>query len=396
MEKRARPTGVFVGVLVFGFVLYFIMKALQPGLPRVVFDYMTWFDNMKDDPFYRFLWMLGDGTEPHFHKTIFGGIFVLVGSAVAYWLDTKKSKYAGMPISYGTGLWPWILLASMISLGISVILFGGLRNEPGWVPTFVPYVCVASAVILIYGGSLASALTGAILGALCTAPITMYIREYITAPSGLPGVIGSVSGMWIGGIIVFEVCNMLPWMKKAPPPARAADAPKMLSREEIIAKPGTFFIRRMLADYSEPMFVGNELAGAALVAGSLLTWLLNPMQPYYGTGWFPELVLGQIITGSVAVYVYWHYFVEGDGVATFIPVVSVAPGIILTYGQSMFIIIFSAVLGAVFCPPVAAYVNCRIPPHWSGMVGSTFSMAFCCFVVSAFLKYLLLVFPWLA
>lgn len=396
MEKKARPTGVFIGVLVFGFILYFAMKAAQPNLGAVIFDYNTWFDKMKDNAFYRILWMIGDGTEPHFHKTIFGGLFLLIGSAVAYFLDVGKSKYSGMPISYGTGLWPWILLASMMSLGLSIIFYGGLRNEAGWVPTFVPYVCVASAIILIYGGNFTNALTGAVLGAICTTPITIVVRQYITAPSGLPGVIGSVTGMWVGGIIVFEVCSMLPWMKKTPPPERPADAPKMLGSEYAKTKPGAFFIRRMLADYSEPVFVGNEIAGAALVVGSLLTWLLNPMQPYYGTGWFPALLLCQIITGAVAVYAYWDTFTEGDGIATFIPVVSVAPGIVLTYGPSMFIIVFSAIAGGLFAPPIGKMINCKIPGHWGGMVGTTFSMAFCTFVVGAFVKYIVLAFPWLA
>jgi len=397
MQKASRPTAAFIGVLAAGFALYFVMQAIQPSLPTILFDYNTWFGGMKDNALLRFLWLLGDGTEPHFHKTLLGGVFVIIGSFIAYLLDKSNSKAAGTPISYGTGLWPWIFLASWVSLAISGILYGGIRIEgDGWIPTFVPYVCVAAAVILIYGGNFINMLTGAVLGALFTTPITMFIRYFICLPMELPGVIGSVSGMWIGGILVFELCNILPWMKKTPYPKRSADAPKNMTSEEKQMKKNRFFIRRMLADYSEPMFVGNEIAGGMLVLGSMISWLLNPMHPYYGTGWFPALVLCQIITGAFAIYVYWPHWVAGDGFPSFVPVVSVAPAMVLTFGPSMFVIVFSAILGALLCPPIALMVNKKIPPHWGGMVGTTFSMAFCSFGVGVLVKYVLIAFPVLA
>jgi MFS family permease len=322
-----------------------------------------------------------------------GGGSVLLGSLVAYILDKKNSKYAGFPISYGSGLWPWILLASWVSLILSGLLFGGIRVEgDSWIPTFVPYVSVPSAVILIYGGNFVNMITGAVLGALLTTPITLFMRYSMCLPWGLPGVIASVSGMWIGGIIVFEVCNLLPWMVKVPLPARPENAPKEPDAKEKAAKKNSYFIRRMLADYSEPMFVGNEIAGAMLVLGSILTWFLNPMQPYYGTGWFPALLLSQIITGAVALYVYWPTCVA-TGLPSFVPVVSVAPAMILTFGPSMFVIVFSAILGALLCPVIAIMFNKNIPSHWGGMVGTTFSMAFCSFAVGVLVKFLLMAFP---
>lgn len=391
--KNSRPTGIFLAIIVIGFVLYFIMEAVQPRLSTVLFDYMHWLNSMEHSALWRFIWMLGEGTEPHFHKTILGGIGVLLGSAIAYALDKKNSRYAGFPISYGTGLWPWILLASWVSLAISNILFGALRIDGDlWVPTFVPYVCVASAIILIYGGNFLNMLTGAVGGALLTTPITMFVRYNICLPNGLPGVIASVTGMWVGAILVCELCNVLPWMKKVPLPPRSPNAPKDPTPAEKQARKNSFFIRRMLADYSEPIFVGNEIAGGLLVLGSIVTWLLSPMQPFYGTGWFPALLLCQILTSAIAIYVYWPQVVE-TGYPTFVPLVSVAPGIVLTFGPSMFNIVFSAIVGALLAPVIATMVNRNIPAHWAGVVGNTFSMAFCSFAVGVLMRFILAAFP---
>lgn len=393
MKSKSRPVPAFIGVLTFGFVLYFIMISVQDKLTGVVFDYNTWFTQAETNPFYRLLWMIGDSTEPHFHKTLFGGVGVLAGSILAYVLDKKDSKYAGITICYGSGRWPWVLASSVFSLGISVLLFGGIRIEgDAWIPTFVPYVSVAGAVILLYGGSVKTMLTGAIAGAFFTTPITMFLRQYVCLPLELPGVIASVSGMWIGGIIVFELCKALPWMHFPEAPVQEPEVVNVQPNTKAIKK-NSFFIRRMLADYSEPMFVGNEIAGAGLLIGSFLTWLLSPMQPFYGTGWFPALLLCQILTGAVCMFVYWPQWENNDFFPTFVPVVSVAPAMVLTFGPSMFVIVFSACLGALLCPPIANYINRSIPSHWHGMVGFTFSMALCSFGVGVLLKYILMAFP---
>lgn len=396
MGKRLRPTTAFISVLAAAALLYSAMTYIQPNLSGILFDYNIWFQMEENDFFYRLLWLLGDATEPHFHKSLLGGIGVLIGSVIAYFLARRNSKYAGITICYSSGKWPYVFLASILSLALSVFLYGGIRFEgDAWIATFVPYVCVAGAVVLIYGCTVPIIMTGALLGALLTTPVTLFMREFFCLPWGLPGVIASVSGMWIGGILAFELCKILPWMKAVPlTPVKGLAAPGPTT-EQKTAHPNRFFLRRLLADYSEPMFVGNEIAGAMLVLGSILSWVLNPAHPFYGTGWFPALLLCQLITGAVALYVYWPHWVNNDFFPSFVPVVSVAPAMVLTYGDSLFIVIFSAILGGLLCPPVANMVNERIPPHWHGMVGFTFSMAFCSFAVGVLLRYILIAFPML-
>lgn len=397
--QHKRPAKAFFGVVIFGFALYYAMTALQPHLGAYLFDYNTWEREMVTSSGYRFLWMIGDATEPFFHKAILGGVGVFIGSVIAYVLDRQQSKYRGTPISYGQGrIWPWIFAASFISLGISIILFGSVRANEPWVATFAPYVSVAASIILLYGANIRSLLTGAILGAVFTTPIATAVRLHFCQPWELPGVIGSVTGMWLGGIIVYEICRLLPWMKDMhhiPDTIRPAkgELPVDAYKKRY---PNKYFIRRMLADYSEPMFVGNEIAGACLIIGTLLTWALNPLQPYYGTGWLAACLLSQILTGAIAMYFYWDgWMKEGAFFPTFVPVVSVAPAMVLAFGPTMPIIISSAVLGGFSSPAVAVIVNEHIPSHWHPMVGFTFSMALCSFAVGVFLQFLIQAFPML-
>lgn len=402
MQARKKPLAAFIGVLLFGFILYYAMTALQPLLSETLFDYNTWYANIKDSAFWRILWMIGDGTEPFFHKTIFGGLFLFIGTVVAYVLDRKKSKHRGTPIAYGMGkIFPAIFASAFLSHLIAIVLYGGLQLEnDAWAATFIPYVSVAAAVVLIHGSSWQSVVTGAVLGALFTTPIAVLLRSVILIPLGMPTVIGSVSGMWIGGIISFEICRILPWMKKKPLPTEEISPAKVEGETPIseykFLHPNRFFVRRMLADYSEPMYVGNEIAGGAMIVGSLLTWVLSPMQPYYGTGWFPACILSQVITGAVAMFVYWDQWLDNDFFPTFVPVVSVAPAMVLAFGPTLPVIIISAVLGGIACPACAKMINDKIPAHWNGMVGSTASMAICSFAVYAVMFCLTTAFPALA
>ncbi len=397
MEKTKRPTLAFGCSVLGGLLLYYAMIWLQPALPRILFDYQYWLDQMITSPLMKFYWMVGDMTEPFFFKSLLGGVGLLIGSLLAYQLDKRKSRYRLTPITYGYGkLWPWLFAASFLSLLIVTVLFGNIRSEePGWVATFIPYVSIAGAVILKYGGNMKSLLTGSILGALFSTPIAMFIRSICLA-NGLPGVIGSVSGMWIGGIIVLQTCFYLPWMSLVESAPNSTVIPGEMTIAQLKkASPNRFFIRRLLADYSEPMFVGNEYAGLFLIIGSLLSWSLNPYHVSYGTGLFPGILLAGWLSGAMAIYLYWDRWMEQDFFPSFVGIVSAAPQLVLKFGSSIWIIVFTAVLAAIICPPIAEYVNSRLPKHWHGMIGFTFSMALGTVVITLVLRYLQMNFPFL-
>ena len=88
---------------------------------------------------------------------------------------------------------------------------------------------------------------------------------------------------------------------------------------------------------------------------------------------------------------------EKDGwFPTFVPVVSVAPAMVIQFGTAMPIIIIGAVFGAISCPAMAMWINRKIPAHWHGMIGFTASMAINSFACDVLLRYLIQVFPFIA
>jgi hypothetical protein len=387
VTARLRLLPEFLGVVAFGFALYGIMLVLEGSiqLNSALFSFGTWLEMAPDNILYRFLWLFGDVSEAEFYASLFGGIGILAFAALAYLLDRAGSEWKGYPISYGTGLWPWILASTSIGLVLSVTLFGGLLAG-GLVPTFVPFVSVPAGVVFVYGRGWKNALTGGILGALITFPIALLLNQYVLNPLALPPVIGNVTGMWLGGAIVFELCRYLPWMtrEEAPPegehiPEEEADLPEPPPAVDP-SKIG-WFPRRVLCDFSEAQFYGNEYASAGLILGTLLSWVLNPMHPALGSGLLPAILLSQILASAVAVFLYYERWRELEWYPSFVPVVSVAPAAVLTFGGTLQSIVAGAVLGAIAGPPVAQFVIDRLPNHWHLYVGNTFSMGLCTLII---------------
>ena len=395
MKARLRLLPEFLGVLAFGFVLYFLMLASQGALGRdgLLFSFETWLERAPDSALYRFFWLIGDTSEPTFYASLLGGTGLLAFAFVAHLLFQANSRWRGIPICYGTGLWPWIVTASLIGLGLSVALFGGLL-EGGWAPTFVPFVSVPAAVVFVYGAGWKNALTGGILGALVTFPIAYLVIQYVLTPLGLPGVIGAVTGMWLGAVVVLELCRYLPWMSREGAPPEGDDIPETREGADLPEPPPPvdpnrrgWFGRRVLADFSEAQFYGNEWASAGLLLGTLISWALNPMHPALGTGLLPAVILSQVLTSAVGVLLYYERWRDLGWYPTFVPLVSVAPAMALAFGGTMQSILLGAVLGAILAPPVAQFVIDRLPDHWHLFIGNTLSMALSSLVVFLILRY---------
>lgn len=397
MTSRLRVLPEFLAVVAFGFVLYGAMLALQGTVEgnEALFPFETWLQEAPGSPLYRLLWFVGDFTEAEFYKSLLGGVGIVAFALLAYLLDRAGSRWRGFPISYGTGLWPWVLVSSLIGLAISVILFGGLLSD-GWVPTFVPFVSVPAGIVFVYGRGWSKALTGGVLGALITFPIAYLVITYVLTPLSLPAVIGNVTGMWLGAIIAFEICRLLPWMTREDAPPEGEDIPETEQAAEFREPPPAehptakrgWFGRRVLADFSEAQFYGNELASAGLILGTLLSWAMNPLHPAYGSGLLPAILLSQILASAVAVLLYYERWRELEWYPTFVPVVSVAPAVVLAFGGTMQSVLAGAILGAIAGPPVAQFIIDRLPSHWHLFIGNTFSMALCTAIIVPVLSVL--------
>lgn len=368
--------GAGVVVAAFG-VLCSGLVALTPHLNPVGADYTTWLDTVAHgDVLSRVQWALGDITEPQFYKSWIASLGLLLGATLAWWAGTRGKPWAVMAISYGSGRWPWILGSSALSLVLSNLLFGS-RLDDGWQPTFIPFVCVATALVLVYGAGWSVLFTGAIMGAITTTPVAMVLIATVTGPLDLPSVVANTTAMSIGTVITFLIARRLPWMHL---PASADTTVAEPPPTTIVGTPGTrkdavWTIRRIVADFTETQFYANELASIGVIAGVVLAFVLNPLFPSYGTALLPHILFAQALTSAVGVVVWRHLYRGGGWAPTYISVVSVAPATVLAFDGSALAIVTGAVAGALLCPVIARPISARLPKDFHPFIGNTISMA---------------------
>ena len=150
------------------------------------------------------------------------------------------------------------------------------------------------------------------------------------------------------GIIVMTVCHTLPWMKRVP--LNTVDKGQDEATEEEKAmniRTPQWFLRRVFADFSEAQFYGNEIAGALVVIGVSLDWILNSQHPGYGSGVLPAMLLSQFVAAAVGIWLYTDKYIASGWYATFVPVVSVGPACVLMFGGDISVALFSGVVGGI-------------------------------------------------
>lgn len=405
-KKRVKhPNLVFLITVLVIIALYILMKFLQPILMgnAYIFGYAEWFSKKDSNVLYFISWILGDITEPLFYKSVIGGLFFVVVCIVVYVLEAKKSHCNLTAMCYGDhAIWPWIFASGFLSLCLSNVLFGTAYETGGttWIATFVPFLSAPSAIMILYRPGWKKLITATILGTIFTTPICLFISNVILPVCGFPGVVGIVASMCLGSIICFEICPALPWMhekteiKKTQAEYETTSEKEELSTQEYMDKyPGRFFIRRLFVAFSEPMYIGNEFVGIAIILGTLFSWFLNPQHTCYGGGILPELIMSELLTGAIAIYFYWDKWKERGYYPTFAPVVSVGPTMAVMYGANIAIIIIGVVLGAIITPAIADRFTSKLPSHWHPVVGNTGAMTVAIVAVVILVKFLTLAFP---
>lgn len=387
----------FAGVVVIAFAIYLAMRWLEPSLAKhsAIISTDSLIDAAAHSYIYRGLWLIVNTTEAQFYASVGGGVGLILFATCAHYWSKSRRKFAGFAICADTGLFPWILLSSTLGLVFASLLFGNNLSN-GWAPTFVPFVSIPAGIVLIYGKGLKNALMGAALGGTLPFPIAYFMIQSVLTPNNLPAIIGNVTGMWLGGIIAFEVCRRVPWMSvrtndDTPPLAPESDDGSIDAYQAASDSPATrrgWFTRRVLADFSEAQFYGNEWASAGLLAGTILTWILNPGGVFYGNGWLPALLLGQFLTSALGILIYYDQWRELGWYGTFVPIVSVVPGAIVIFGGDIWVVLIAAVLGALIGPPVTQWISQLLPSRMHPFIAATFSMALTTTIVIAFLAYL--------
>lgn len=176
------------------------------------------------------------------------------------------------------------MTSSLLGLLLSNLLWGWTVTATSWQPTFAAFVSLPAAMVLMFGRGWKVTINGAIMGAVLVTPMCLLFVNYVCTPLGLPAVIGNVSGMAVASVFAFVLCRYLPSLVKSEPCEKPSEA---LPAAAITKTPDygvVWSLRRVLADFSEAPFFGNELASLGLLLGALLAYTWNPMSPAYGTG----------------------------------------------------------------------------------------------------------------
>lgn len=323
-----------------------------------------------DQPMSRLRWIIGDISEVTFYKHELPALGLLLGACLAHWAHVRGYRWQGFAICYGSGLWPWVFTSSMLGLLLSHALWGWTLASGAWQPTFVAFVSLPAAMVLLFGAGWRVTITGALLGALLVTPASLLVVNYLCYPLQLPAVIGNVSGMALASLVAFLLCKCFPsWV-------RPCHAPAPSEPVAVQADYGVVWtLRRVLADFSEAPFYGNELASLGLLLGAFLAYMLAPAAAAYGSLLLLPMIAGQALASLVGV-VFWRRQWQARGwYPTYIPIVSIVPAAVLAHGGSWQVVVASAVLGALVAPPLAVAITQRLPASMHGYIGNVLSMA---------------------
>lgn len=349
-------------------------------------DYADMVANLHE-PLARLRWIVGDISEVAFYKHELPAIGLLLGAALAHWAHRTGRAWQGFAICYGTGLWPWLVTSSLLGLVFSHVLWGWTLSASTWQPTFVAFVSLPAAMVLLFGGGWKVAINGALLGALLVTPASLLLVNYLCYPFGLPVVIGNVGGMAVASVLAFMLCRRFAGLVRSTPPVDAPPPAPVVERATPHYGVG-WTLRRVLADFSEAPFFGNELASLGLLLGVLAAYLLSPAGPAYGSQLVLEMVGGQALASLIGVLLWRRQWMQRGWYPTYIPIVSVVPAAVLTLGGTWEVVVLSAGLGAVMAPPLAVAISQRLPSHLHGYIGNVLSMAACTLMILPFVGWL--------
>lgn len=384
-EKYGSPAGLILTIGI-GFALYYILGAVHGQLDQGAYTKLV---ESVYTPGNQLLWFLINWTEPEFFAGPVSTICLLAGALIAWLLSIRKSKYAGIEICYGSArIWPWVFASQVLSLIFTEYLFGYLHLfDTGltWIPTFIVIVSVPPSMVLMYGPGFTTLLTASLLGAVLCTPTAYWISQ-ATASWGIPGAANNVLCMVVAGVIAGCVCRVLPWMKK-----RAIPRTGNFNDPGIDYKSPLWILRRTLADFTEPQFYGNDIAGLFVIIGVIIDWLIHPSLLCGGANQLPAILLSQFISGGLGVFLYTGRYQERGWYGTYVPVVCTSPACILLHGSTMPIILISGILGGIIGAPIAHWLEDRRPEFIHGTVPNVFAMALSTVIVSAVIMCI----PWL-
>ncbi|MDO5717382.1 MAG: hypothetical protein Q4P34_00225 [Tissierellia bacterium] len=391
-------TGSLLGYLILvgvGLLLYFLLTPINNS-GALLQPYGVLIGDLQKDSFIaKIIWMIKDFSEGQFYGGLFAGLGLILGGCVAWFLDVKRSKLRGFSITYGLNIWPWILLSQILALSFSVFALKYLNLIDGvnfsWLPTFLLLVGAPQAVLCVFGPSISALITGVLLASFLSLPIANFVGNYIMVPIGMPQTIANYIALALSITLTLQVCKLAPWIKKTAHPVIRENHVELTEEQKYdLLKSPLYLIRRSLADFTDCYFYGNEWPSLFLIIGALIDWLINFEHGMGGAGVFPAILLSQLVSGGLGVFLYGRKHLEYGWYPTYVPVVSIGPFCVLTFGTGLHVVFFAGILGGIIGAPFAELLNRNLPDDMHGVIPNVLAMAITTMTVISVMRAL----PW--
>lgn len=361
MTKRKGFLVPCVGTIIVAIGLMFVMNTIQPSLIAasenngLLFSFIQWLAGLSEgSAFWRSMWFLGDLTEGMFYRNILAAVFMFVFTLVA-WRMAKKGKAVGTGVAGNQDVFGWILAAQFLGIALNLIIWGGFAKSAG------------------------------VLASLVAFPLAFYAMTYISNPLGLPGFCGIALGMGAATIITTEICNFLPWMKKAEEKStEVSDVQTPVPRTDT-----QLFFDRLFADSSELIFWGSSLGNIGMFLGLFISWFINPLHGV-ANGSLPLVICVHLCTTALAMFV-WGPKYRSDGFCFTFSALIFSLAVTTTYTASPVIIIPSIILGVILCPAIVDWVLKHLPifRRWHAAVTVQLFIGVTCGIWSLFVLHVL-------
>lgn len=345
--SRKEILPAFCITVVAAVALYVLMMYLQPMLMNnnFIYDFGTMMSGcMEGSIEYYVAWFFADLTEGSFIAALPASIGMIIMGFVAAALERKKSKHAGTGVAGNGHIFLAMFLTTCAALILGQVIYGSLFSS-GWIPTFA-VVLTVQVFVIFYGVNWKKILTSLIVGTIITFPVCYWLLYGIVSPLGLPLFI-AVS---VGVAIVVPVCSLIfrlmPWMDIPAP------APGSNPTDQNKSK---FFVHQIFGDIGQLTIWGSSWATIGMYIGGIIGWVMNPLHPAYGSGNFPLLIMVQVVTGALAILIWYPKWKKNGMAFTFAGIVF-ASAIVSTYPPSWAIVIPTIIIGAVVFAPLVDWV----------------------------------------
>lgn len=183
----------------------------------------------------------------------------------------------------------------------------------------------------------------------------------------------------ITGFIIMIVLALLIWGWSTMPKPEASIIPdyntwlKDAGEGDFLAK-----IAWMFGDWGDAAYQKTALGGLMMIAGCIISILISKTGKCrctfgvcYNSGLFWRVLVAQLIAAFISNFLYQNIFVSQDiaFVPTFIPIVSITPGLVLVYGGEWRKVITAGVIGGLIGCPFAYFILKHFVEPW-GLIGA--------------------------